>query len=408
MPAVTSNRPFAAVRALLALILLLPVLTLANQRTTGAAAGLPPLPDVTAKAVYSVDIDAGAELYALNEREQLPPASTTKIATALLLVRNVDDLSQTVTIEAQDMNGEGESTMALQPGDVVTWQDLLYGLLLPSGNDAANAVARIIGGQLLAAEGADGDPVERFVQEMNTLAAEFKLEQTNFLNPSGLHQDGHVSSARDLAILARRTFTQRAIRDVIAQPSYVVNYQGPNAREATLTTSVVMIREGEEGVIGGKTGTTPEAGACLVLETQERGGNRVITVVLGSAIEFNADGTRLDETDRRYDDTRAILAKMDEDYRWVDIASDDDIPGLRTELAVWQVGLENDDAIVVPRRDGAQVSYLLQLGPEAAPEAEVGRVLFFLDAEQVAERSVVQLAPGAQAAQPTNDLPLAA
>jgi len=408
MRADLTMKPFFAVRTFLALVILFPIVPLTLYRTTNAAADLPPLPDVTAKAVYSVDIDAGTELYAQNEREPLPPASTTKIATALLLVRNVEDLSQTVTIEPQDMNGEGESTMALQAGDIVTFQDLLYGLLLPSGNDAANTVARVVGGQLLAAEGGGGDPVERFVQEMNNLAAEFKLEQTHFLNPTGLHQEGHVSSARDMAILARRAFTQRAIRDVITQASYVVNYQGPNAREATLETSVVMKREGADGVIGGKTGTTPEAGACLVLETQERGGNRVITVLLGSAIEFNADGTRNDETDRRYDDMRAILAQMDEDYRWVDIASDDDIPGLQTEMAVWQVGLANNDAIVVPRRDGADVSYLLQLGPEAAPETEVGRVLFFLDAEQVAERSVVQLAPGDQTAHLSVDWSVAA
>lgn len=362
------------------------------------AAELPELPDVTAKAVYSIDIDAGVELYARNENEPLEPASTTKLATALLLVRNVDDLSQTVTIEPQDVNADGESTMALQAGDVVTFQDLLYGLLLPSGNDAANAVARVVGGQLLEAEGnPSGDPVERFVQEMNALADELKLAQTTFLNPTGLHEKGHVSSARDLATLARRTLTQRTIRDVIEQPSYVVNYQGPNARELTIETTVAMKKEGVSGVVGGKTGTTPEAGACLVLETQERGGNRVITVLLGSDIEFTPEGAQSDGTDRRYDDARAILDKMDKDYQWIDISREQDIPGLQEEMSVWQVALDNDDSIVVPRKEDAAFSYLLQLGPESEPNAEVGRVLFFVDAEQVAERPVVQLPPEGQA-----------
>jgi D-alanyl-D-alanine carboxypeptidase (penicillin-binding protein 5/6) len=379
------------------LVAILAIGTIGAFARPASAADSPSLPDVTAEAVYSVDIDAGVELYAKNEREQLPPASTTKIATAFLLVRNVEDLDQTVTIEEQDMNGEGESTMALQPGDVVTYQDLLYGLLLPSGNDAANAVARLVGGQLLAAEGKEGgDPIERFVQEMNNLAAEFKLEQTHFLNPTGLHQDGHVTSARDLGILARRAFTQRVIRDVIAEPSYIVNYQGPNAREATIETTVTMKKEGAEDVIGGKTGTTPEAGACLVLETQERGGNRVITVLLGSAIEFYDDGTRNDASDRRFDDMRAILDQMESDYRWVDISSDKEMPGLNTELTVWQVALEDDDSIVVPRHNDDSISYLLQLGPEAAPDSEVGRVLFFVGADQVAERSVVQIASGGE------------
>jgi D-alanyl-D-alanine carboxypeptidase len=146
-------------------------------------------------------------------------------------------------------------------------------------------------------------------------------------------------------------------------------------------------------VIGGKTGTTPEAGACLVLETQERGGNRVITVLLGSEIEFTPEGAQAEGTDRRYDDVRAILDRMDEDYQWVDISRESDMPGLSEEMTVWQVTLDNDDSIVVPRRDDAGVTYLLQLGPEAEPDAEVGRVLFFIDAEQVAERPVVQLPP---------------
>jgi D-alanyl-D-alanine carboxypeptidase len=361
-------------------------------------AELPELPSVTAKAVYSIDIDAGVELYAKNETDQLEPASTTKLATALLLVRNVDDLSQTVTIEPQDMNADGESTMALQAGDIVTFQDLLYGLLLPSGNDAANAVARVIGTQLLEADGNPaGDPVERFVQEMNALADEFKLEQTNFLNPTGLHQDGHVTSARDLATLARRTLTQRTIRDVIEEPSYVVNYQGPNAREGTIETTVEMKRNGEPGVVGGKTGTTPESGACLVLETQERGGNRILTVLLGSEIKFTPDGLQEAGTDRRYDDARAILDTMDRDYQWVDISRDEDMPGLKEEMSVWQVALDNEDSIVVPRKENAALTYLLQLGPEAEPNTEVGRVLFFSDAEQVAERPVVQLPPEGQA-----------
>jgi D-alanyl-D-alanine carboxypeptidase (penicillin-binding protein 5/6) len=373
---------------LLSLALFFALLPLPARAQTPAR---PELPDVTAKAVYSIDIDAGVELYAQNEDEQLEPASTTKLATALLFVRHVNDFTQTVTIEPQDLNGDGESTMALQAGDVVTYQDLLYGVLLPSGNDAAKTVARIVGTQLLQAEGADGDPMERFVQEMNALAAEFGMEQTVFKNPTGLHQDGHVASARDLAMLARKTLTQRTIRDVIEQASYVVNYQGPNAREGTIETTVALKKEGVSGVVGGKTGTTPEAGACLVLETRERGGNRVITVLLGSEIEFTPEGAQAEGTDRRYDDARAILDRMDQDYQWVDISRDEDIPGLKEEMTVWQVALDNDDSIVVPRQGSASVSYLLQLGPEAEPDAEVGRVLFFIDAEQVAERPVVQL-----------------
>lgn len=362
------------------------------------AADAPAVPDVTAKALYSLDIDAGVTLFAKNETKKLEPASTTKIATALLLVRNVADLAQTVTIEQSDMNGEGESTMALQAGDVVTFKDLLYGLLLPSGNDAANAVARVVGEQLLNADGnRDGDPTARFVQEMNNLAAELKLTSTTFKNPTGLHQSGHVTSAKDMAILARKAFTNKVIRDVIKEAAYVVQYQGPNAREATIQTTVQMKLDRDDGVVGGKTGTTPEAGACLVIETLAAGGNRIITVLLGSDIVFNDDGTRDDSTDQRYADMRAVLDGMAKDYQWIEVAKASAVPGLQDELAAWQVALANSNAIVVPRQDGARLSYLLRLGPEAKPEEQVGRVLFFLDTEQVAERTVIQLPTGGQA-----------
>lgn len=363
-----------------------------------SAAKKPSVPDVTAKAVYSMDIDAGVVLYAKNEDVQLEPASTTKIATALLLVRNVKDLTQTVTIEQNDVNAEGESTMALQAGDVVTFNDLLYGLLLPSGNDAANAVARVVGGQLLANEGGTGDPTARFVQEMNNLAAELKMTNTVFMNPTGLHQPGHVTSAKDMTLLARKAFTNRQIRDAINTPSYDVVYQGPNARQATISTTVQLKKDGEDGVVGGKTGTTPEAGACLVLETLAGGGNRVITVLLGSEIQFDADGIQDASTDQRYADVQTILTAMRQDYRWIDVTRDNAVPGLKDELAVWDVALADDDAVVVPNEADAAISYLLQLGPEGKPEEQVGSVLFFLDNDQVAERAVVQLAPGGETA----------
>lgn len=387
--------PVSFSRILLAIAIALTFLPLGPHAD---ALELQPVPEVTAKAVYSVDIDAGVELYKMNEDEELEPASITKLATALLLVQNQDDLSETVTIEQQDLADEGESNMALQTGDIVTFEELLYGLLLPSGNDAANAVARVLGGSMLADEGNEGaDPVARFVEEMNALAKSLKMSHTTFLNPSGLHADGHVTSARDMAVLARKTFTQKIIKSVIQEPSFVVTYEGANPREATIETTVTMKKDGVEGVIGGKTGTTPESGACLVLETQESGGNRIITVLLGSEISFDENGFRDDSTDQRYADVTKILDQMNRDYQWIDVSKNDAVPGLQEELSVWLVDLDNKDSIVVPNAGRDSVSYLLQLGPETEPGSQVGRVLFFIDAEQVAERAVVQLPPGGQA-----------
>ena len=377
------------VRAIPACLLLL----LALWRAAGPASAeaIPP-PDVTADAVFSIDIDAGVELYAKEPDRELPPASTTKIATAILLVRaKGDQLDRSVQIEADDLATEGESTMALQAGDEVTFGDLLNGLLLPSGNDAARAVARVVGGEMAG----DGEPGERFVAAMNALAAELGMQHTRFLNPTGLHEDGHYSSARDMATLATEAFSNRLIRDVIKSGSYDVTYGGPNPRQATIETTVDLF--GEPGIIGGKTGTTPEAGACLVLLSREKSANRVVTVLLGSEIEFDGGQVQMPETDRRFADAAALLKQLDRDYRWVDPTKADEVPGLQEEMTAWDVTLRADDAIVVPQRD-EPVRYQLVLGPEGEPESEVGHVLFFVGSEQVADRPVVQSAAEGQAA----------
>lgn len=386
------------VRAFVAIVIVVAGLTVTAPRSASAQA-LPSIPEISGKAFYSFDMDANVELYAFNADEPLAPASTTKLMTALVFAQQFagEDLSQQiVTIEAGDLADEGESIMGLEVGDTVSLLDLVYGLLLQSGNDAAKTLARVTGQKMLAAEGAEGDSRARFVQEMNATAGRLELTRTQFTNPSGIDQEGQYTTARELARIASKTFTHPLLKDVIKTSSYEVTFGGLNPRALTVTTTVKM--KDDKGVLGGKTGTTPEAGACLALETQERGGNRIISVLLGSSIEFDANGAQVEGSDLRYDDMRAILEKMDTDYEWVDISRDEDVPGLKAEMAAWQVELESSDSIVVPRRDESPVTYLLALGPEGSTEAEVGRVLFFQNAEQVAERTVIQLAPGEQAA----------
>ncbi|MGI8477788.1 MAG: D-alanyl-D-alanine carboxypeptidase family protein [Thermomicrobiales bacterium] len=375
----------------MAILLTLSLAAAPARDVVAQSAALPAAPDVTAKAVYSIDVSAGVELLAQNADDELPPASTTKIASALVIVGAVR-LDEQVTVDPLDAEIEGESSMHLVPGDVVTVEDLLYGMMLPSGNDAARSAARYVGSALLAKEGGTGDPVDRFVQAMNELATGLGLRHTHFTNPAGLQDPKHYSSAHDMAVLGGEAMTHKEIAKIVGTKEKTVVSAGPLAQSYELVNSNALLRDGYPGVHGTKTGTTPEAGACLVIAKWEHGRNRVITVILGSRVEFDANGVTT--LDRRYDDMTAILKALDGDYLWVDPTKSDEVPGLQAELAAWQVGMKDDSSVVAPRRADAPLKYVLELGPEGSGPGDVGKVLFFVGSDQIAERSVSPIDPG--------------
>lgn len=365
-------------------VVLLTVLLVIAGRTPVVAQeeGQPEPPEVTARAVFAVDTTAGVELYARNADEELPPASLTKIASAIVVLQNAE-LDEAVTIAERDLvDATLYSSMNLVAGDTLTVEQLLYGMMLPSGNDAALALARHVGERL----GATGDPVAAFVEAMNRLAADLRLKNTRFTNPVGLDDPDHYSSARDLAVLARRAMSFRIFREIVREPSYTVVSIGPEQRPYELVNFNRLLGDGVHGI---KTGSTEAAGGCLVIASWAHGRNRVITVILGSDLAYGADNQIA--TDARWEDMSAILSAMDQDYRWVAPEEPEEMPGLDEEMAAWGVALKDPAAVVVPRRRGDELRYRLQLGPEAASGDEVGRVLFFLGSEVVAERPVFQI-----------------
>jgi D-alanyl-D-alanine carboxypeptidase (penicillin-binding protein 5/6) len=239
------------VAVMTAISLILP--TAYAQTEAPATESMQPLapPDgVTAKAVYVEDATAGTALYSLNQDERRSPASTTKLMTALVIANNTTDWQELVTADASDIltAEDGESFMGLLEGDVLTVEQLMYGIMMPSGNDGAHAMARLVGGKLLAAEGATGDPVERFVQEMNATAANLGLQNTHFTNVSGLYGEDHYTSARDMAVIASEAFAVPQIAVASSVPTYTFTTQGANPREMTLQNTNKML--GTDGVIG--------------------------------------------------------------------------------------------------------------------------------------------------------------
>ena len=227
-------------------------------------------PEISAKAAVLISADTGEVIYSLNSGEKLPMASTTKIMTALLCLES-GDLSEEFTVDSEAIKVEG-SSMGLQEGDIVTKYALSCGMLLPSGNDAANAAAVRIAGSIPA-----------FVELMNDRAQEIGLSHTYFVTPSGLDGEGHGSTAYDMALLAREALRNEDFRSICSQTSIKVSFGAPPYDRWLKNTNKLLGRY--EGTYGVKTGFTDEAGRCLV-SACERDGKDLICVTLNDRSDW--------------------------------------------------------------------------------------------------------------------------
>jgi putative CocE/NonD family hydrolase len=244
-------------------------------------------PFVTARAWAVADGRTGEVLNGSAEAKPLDPASTTKMMTALVVMRlaraDPGVLDEAVVFSERADKTPG-STADVHAGERLPVRELLYGLLLPSGNDASVALAEHFGGRLAPPADSPGeaDPLPRFVAEMNRVAAELGLGETHFVNPNGLTVKGHLSSARDLAKLARVALAEPVFAACVATREHggtLIDPEGRGRDVVWTNTNHLLEIEGYDGV---KTGTTETAGACLVASGR-RGQDHLIVVVLGSS-----------------------------------------------------------------------------------------------------------------------------
>jgi D-alanyl-D-alanine carboxypeptidase (penicillin-binding protein 5/6) len=271
-----------------------PRLLLAALLAAPAFAQAPPLPPkappdpldgppfVSAKAWAVVDLKTGKPVGGGNDAEPRAIASTTKIMTAHLVFRlaaaDPAVLDEVMTYSKRAAGTPGTSSK-VREGERLPVREVLYGLLLPSGNDAATALAEHFGPRLRA-DGEDpaGDPLPLFVGAMNRRAKSLDLKGTSYLDPHGLGRN--LSTARDLAVLAREALRDDRFREYVSTRRREATADGPEGkRDLTWTnTNRLLATEGYSGV---KTGTTNAAGSCLVA-TGRRGDDRLLVVVLGS------------------------------------------------------------------------------------------------------------------------------
>lgn len=254
------------------IIILLVILCTANPAAVMAAVP----PDITAEAGCLINISDQHVLYEKRADRIMYPASTTKIMTLLVALKQ-GDLDSVVTVDAESAVCEG-SSLYLKEGDQLTLHNLLYGMMLVSGNDAAEAAALSVAGSK-----------EKFVELMNAEAKKIGANRTHFENPHGLPNINHYTTARDLALITASAYKIPGFADVVASSQKTIYFLDGSSRTVFNTNRLLRSYPGANGV---KTGFTNDAGCCLVAAAK-RNGIQLVAVVLND--------------DERWDDASSLL-----------------------------------------------------------------------------------------------------
>ena len=251
--------------------------------------------ELTAQAAAVFGLDGGEALFSRNAFERMNPASTTKVMTAIVALK-YGTLSDLVTVTEDAVITEAGSSMAgVKPKDVISLEDLLYGLLIPSGNDAATAIAVHVGGS-----------IEGFVDMMNEEAARLGATGTHFANANGLTDPDHYTTAYDLYLMFHEALTYEEFRTIIGAGAHTAIYKDGEGTEKTSTWTVGNYymngkKETPEGltVFGGKTGTTMAAGYCLIMGSRTEDGKEFASVIMDA-----------NSRDALYEDMTKIITKI--------------------------------------------------------------------------------------------------
>lgn len=322
--------------------------------------------DVSAKGAILIDALTGEVLFEKNAYGKLPMASTTKIMSALLALES-GNLDERFVVDKDAIRVEG-SSMGLLEGDTVTMRTLAYGMLLPSGNDAANSAAVRISGS-----------VDNFVQLMNERALEMGLNSTHFITPSGLddNTDEHYSTASDMAMLTREALKNEDFRKICCTKNAKLEYGNPPyQRWLTNTNKLLTLCE---GCIGVKTGFTDKAKRCLV-SACERNGATLICVTLNDPNDW-IDHSRL------YDYGFSMMSKqkLPIEYKTFNVAAVggvSDVVHCKTDRVT--LNMLNGKAKEVESKVFIQPFVYCPI----AEKANVGRVEYYYKGEKIAEKPI--------------------
>ena len=322
-------------------------------------------PEVSAQSAVVLTADTGTVLFEKDGHTPRPVASTTKIMTALLALEAAQEQGDPLVDITQEMVAVEGSSMGLQAGDSISLTGLAAGMLLASGNDAANAAALYLDGSL-----------ESFAARMNQRAAELGMEDTHFVTPSGLDGEdaqglGHLSTAYDMALLARAALEDQAFRQLCSSPSLAVEFAEP-VKRVTYTNHNKLLTQ-YQGCVGVKTGFTKEAGRCLV-SAAERDGALLIAVTLNAPNDWQ--------------DHTALLDYGFSQVEPYQLAGGDvrlTVPVVGSPVEVVSLRGSNGGEVTLPLGQGAQVERVVHApkflyAPVEAGE-QVGEICWYLEGQ---------------------------
>lgn len=310
------------------------------------------VPSQLPRATVIMDLGTGRVVFQRNANTRLPEASITKIMTAIVVMENADLNAKVIIVKEDIVEG---SAMGIQPGDSYTVEQLLWGLLVPSGNDAAMALARHIG----------GGSVSRFVEMMNQKAKELRLENTNFVNPHGLHAVNHYSSAYDIAVMSYYALKYPLFAKIVSTGEYDI--QSPRALKLQTSNQLLYMTADIPGVTGVKTGYTEEALDCLVASV-DRGGHKILTVTLGSANRVSA--------------TQSLIDYAYKNFSWTPLSAPFSLRGNPSG----QLAPASQTEVMLPSWQAGFVGYAVDVGripQDTAIASPVGIVTYYLDGQEL-------------------------
>lgn len=320
--------------------------------------------DVNAKSAILMEQSTKRVLYQKNAHIKLPMASTTKIMTALVVIEN-SNLKDVVTIPKEASGVEG-SSIWLGEGEKQTVEDLLYGLMLSSGNDAAVALSTFVGGN-----------VDNFIKMMNNRAKEIGAVDTNFVTPHGLHDDNHYTTAYDLALISAVAMDNEVFRTIVSTKSKTIPWESADwDRSLRNKNKIISQYDGGNGI---KTGYTSNAGKCLV-SAALRDEMQLIGVVLNCPDMFNESMKMLDFGFDNYKMT--LLYDKEQSFGKCNIENG----------SVKSVDFYADKSIIFPIRENEKVQVKTNLQDTiTAPVKKgdvVGNVEIFLDDALIAKSNL--------------------
>lgn len=352
------------------------VLVAALLIATGAASGAPrrraerkplhPPKPIAPIASIVMDVKTGAVLTEHEIHRRWPPASTTKILSALLVIERLP-LDRVVSISPRAAAQRNGSSIGLEVGEQWLVSDLLSAMMVRSANDAAVALAEATSGS-----------VERFAEEMNVRAARLGARNSHFVNPHGLHDPGHYTTAYDLALIARYALRHPTFARLVSTQVWVLTRADRPQQEYVNSNKFLGRYTGADGV---KTGWTAASGPCLVASAT-REGWQLLAVVLNSQ-----------SSQQMYRDVEGMLDQTFQSFRLVRVAEQGEslamVPLGRPNLQIPAVVPADVHAVI---KNGAKVTPLVRLRPDLRPPIEAGeRVgdVVFLNGHTIVARSAL-------------------